>query len=46
MNELTTKYSVNAEQLKTYGVASFSLVTNNSTDEGKARNRRIEIVEQ
>jgi len=44
--ELTTKYSVNAEQLKAYGVASLSPVYNNITEEGRAKNRRVEIVEQ
>jgi len=46
MNELTTKYGVNTGQLKAYGVANLSPVTSNSTDKGKARNRRVEIVEQ
>jgi len=46
MNELITKYGVNAGQLKAYGVANLSPVTSNSTDKGKARNRRVEIVEQ
>ncbi|OQY04708.1 MAG: hypothetical protein B6I20_02625 [Bacteroidetes bacterium 4572_117] len=46
MNELITKYEVNAEQLKAYGVANLSPVTSNSTEKGKAKNRRVEIVEQ
>ncbi len=46
MNELISKYGVNASQLKAYGVANLSPVTSNSTDGGKARNRRVEIVEQ
>ena len=46
ITELTTKYSVNAEQLKAYGVASLSPVYNNITEEGRAKNRRVEIVEQ
>ena len=46
MNELISKYGVNAEQLKAYGVANLSPVTSNSTEEGKAKNRRVEIVEQ
>ncbi len=46
MNELVTKYGIKAEQLKAYGVANFSPMISNSTDEGKARNRRVEIVEQ
>ncbi len=46
MNELVTKYGVNAEQLSAYGIANLSPVTSNRTDGGKARNRRVEIVER
>jgi outer membrane protein OmpA-like peptidoglycan-associated protein len=46
MNELVTKYDVDANQLKAYGVANLSPITSNLTDEGKAKNRRVEIVEQ
>jgi len=46
MNELVTKYAVNAEQLSAYGVANLTPVTSNKDDTGKARNRRVEIVEQ
>ena len=46
MNELTNKYGVNADQLQAYGVSYLSPVSSNSNDEGKARNRRVEIVEQ
>lgn len=46
MNELVSKYSVKTEQLKTYGLGSASPIVSNSTDEGKAKNRRVEIVEQ
>ena len=46
MNELITKYGVNKEQLNAYGVGSLSPVRSNSTEAGKARNRRVEIVEQ
>lgn len=46
MNALINDYGVKAEQLDAYGVSSLSPVTSNSTDEGKARNRRVEIVEQ
>jgi len=46
MTTLIKDYGIKAEQLKAYGVSSLSPVTSNSTDEGKARNRRVEIVEQ
>lgn len=45
-NELVNKYNVEAEQLKTYGVGSTSPITTNLTKEGKAKNRRVEIVLQ
>ena len=46
MNNLVTKYSVNAEQLQAYGDGSTSPVTSNLTESGKAKNRRVEIVER
>ena len=46
MNELTTKYNVSVEQLKAYGVSSLAPVSSNTSEEGKAKNRRVEIVEQ
>jgi len=46
MEALTTKYAVDANQLKAYGVANLSPVTANATDEGKAKNKRVEIVKQ
>ncbi len=46
MKKLILKYNVNPKQLKSYGVANLSPVASNKTDKGKARNRRVEIVEQ
>lgn len=46
LNELVPKYGVNTNQLKAYGVSSLSPVFSNSSDEGRAKNRRVEIVEQ
>lgn len=46
MNELTTNYNVSAEQLEAYGVSSLAPVTSNMTEEGRTKNRRVEIVIQ
>jgi OmpA-OmpF porin, OOP family len=43
---LTTKYKVNPQSLKAYGVGQLAPVTSNKTEEGKAKNRRVELVEQ
>jgi len=46
MEELVTKYGVDKDQLKSYGVGALSPVASNNSDEGIAKNRRVEIVEQ
>jgi OOP family OmpA-OmpF porin len=46
MKELVTKYRVSSERLKAYGVGSLAPVTSNKTDDGRAKNRRVELVEQ
>ncbi|MBN1387017.1 MAG: OmpA family protein [Bacteroidales bacterium] len=46
MDKLVSAYGVDAGQLKAYGVSSLSPVASNMTEEGKARNRRVEIVEE
>ncbi|MGC9375477.1 MAG: OmpA family protein [Bacteroidales bacterium] len=43
--KLVADYNIPAEQLKTYGVGSTSPQMSNSTEDGKARNRRVELVE-
>lgn len=45
VEKLINEYNVNQEQLKSVGVGPASPVLSNSTEEGKARNRRVEIVE-
>ncbi len=46
MNYLIITLGANNEQLAAYGVSSLAPVANNATPEGKAKNRRVEIVEQ
>jgi OmpA-OmpF porin, OOP family len=46
VNSLVTKYSIPAARLKSYGVASLAPVASNDTEEGKAKNRRVELVKQ
>ena len=45
MGKLTAEYGVRTEQLRTYGDGSTAPVTSNATEDGKAKNRRVEIVE-
>jgi len=46
VRELVTKYSIAADRLKAYGVSSLSPVASNKTEDGKAKNKRVELVEQ
>ena len=46
MKELVTKYKISSERLKAYGVGSLAPVASNRSDEGRAKNRRVELVEQ
>jgi len=46
VNALVTKYAIAATRLKPYGVASLTPVASNDTEEGKAKNRRVELVKQ
>jgi OOP family OmpA-OmpF porin len=43
---LLTKYGVPPARLQAAGVGPFAPVTTNRSDEGRARNRRVELVEQ
>ncbi len=46
MKELVTKYKITVDRLKGYGVGSLAPVASNKTEEGRAKNRRVELVEQ
>jgi len=46
VNFLVSKYGIPAARLKSFGVASLVPVASNDTDEGKAKNRRVELVKQ
>ncbi len=46
MKELVTKYKVSADRLKAFGVGQLAPVASNKTEEGRAKNRRVELVEQ
>lgn len=46
VNALITKYAIPAARLKSYGVASLTPVASNDTEEGKTKNRRVELVKQ
>ena len=43
---LSTGYKVDAARLKARGVASFAPVATNRTEVGRAKNRRVELIEQ
>lgn len=45
-NALITRYGIPAVRLKSYGVASLVPVASNDTEEGRAKNRRVELVKQ
>jgi OOP family OmpA-OmpF porin len=43
---LIAKHGIAESRLKSYGVASLSPVASNDTEDGKAKNRRVELVKQ
>ncbi|HDM74891.1 MAG TPA: OmpA family protein, partial [Deltaproteobacteria bacterium] len=46
VKELVTKYNISPKRLAAYGVAALAPVASNKTEEGRAKNRRVELVEQ
>jgi OmpA-OmpF porin, OOP family len=45
-NALVSNYGIAASRLEPYGISSLSPLASNKTEEGKAKNRRVELVEQ
>jgi outer membrane protein OmpA-like peptidoglycan-associated protein len=43
---LTTKYGVPAGRLRSYGCGPYSPVASNDSEDGRAKNRRVELVKQ
>jgi OOP family OmpA-OmpF porin len=46
VSALVAKHGIAAARLKPYGVASLAPVASNKTEDGKAKNRRVELVER
>jgi OOP family OmpA-OmpF porin len=46
VNSLTVRYGIPTTRLKSYGVASLAPVASNDNEEGRAKNRRVELVKQ
>lgn len=46
VKELTTKFKVNQSRLIAKGIASLAPVASNNSEAGRAKNRRVELVEQ
>lgn len=44
--KLISDYGVNFEQMKPFGADPIAPIGSNSTEEGGAKNRRVEVVEQ
>ncbi|HVO37424.1 MAG TPA: OmpA family protein [Spirochaetia bacterium] len=46
VNRLADKYGIQASRLVSYGVGPYCPVSTNQTEEGRAKNRRVELVQQ
>lgn len=46
VQELTSTHSISADRLKAHGVSALSPVSTNQTEDGKSKNRRVEMVAQ
>lgn len=46
VEKLISEYAVDENRLKAYGVGPFAPVASNKSEEGRAKNRRVELVEQ
>jgi outer membrane protein OmpA-like peptidoglycan-associated protein len=46
VEELISVYSIEPSRVKPYGVGPLSPVESNDTDQGKSKNRRVELVKQ
>jgi OmpA-OmpF porin, OOP family len=46
VNALTSRFGIAADRLNAKGMASYSPVASNHEEPGKAKNRRVEMVEQ
>lgn len=46
VRELTTKYGITADRLDSFGCGFYAPVAPNETDEGRAKNRRVELVKR
>ncbi|MEO0263356.1 MAG: DUF4892 domain-containing protein [candidate division WOR-3 bacterium] len=46
VKELVNKYGISKERLKAFGVGPLAPISSNDTEEGRAKNRRVEIVKE
>jgi OmpA-OmpF porin, OOP family len=46
IRELTGKFSIAADRLESFGCGPYAPVASNDSDEGRARNRRVELVKR